>query len=742
VEGWLHTQGVPMADWLQLAAEHPTLVVLDGFDEMTAELDPPTIAQNLRLLAQALDSIAGTSTAKNKRRKVLVTSRGRFFDQPREETALREMLGFPTIVRIRPLSRTEVLAHLSRYAREINAEERLARIQILYDPIGLAAKPLFLQMIKETLQDLPEDNFGALTLYEQYINRSLRRKSALLLGDDSFEPPSSVIDGMRRILEQAAIRLHSGSADRVNLRDLEEVDGQLADMLWQMASQSSRPIADSDTDRADDARMRVSIRSLLRPIPSEEPNKWPVNFFHRSMAEFFLAEGVAHALQSDDIVELHNALGANPLSSETVDFIVERLNASGDVHRISARLESLARGALRSLHEFEALGGNALTLHLRLAGRLKNKNWSGLRLDNVSLTGADLRRFDFSNSSLRFANLDNADLRDADLRGADLTGLRVEQTTMVQAVAVDKETRGIVAAYSDGTLREWRPTGTGRWTAQTVFVGLDEPVRHLVLVTSTLTVALTSSEACILARTEPEWTLSCRTPISPYLRDLHLDKEGILSSLQIFDSGIARCEMHISDMAQPEHSGDQDSILAYGAARRMLEPDMGADTNLVRGEWFISDFFVGMPQGPSLWNLRTNKRIPIADDSGISSFDVVRDSSGKYVLYAGTFDGRLGTAALSTRSRPVRLKMISSDRHDGPITAVDVLDESLIVTGGRDRCIRVWYSVGGKTAVQALYLKLRCRGANLDGVEGPVESALLRRLSEEDELGADRWLAT
>jgi ubiquitin-like protein Pup len=137
IEDWLHNLGVPMTDWRQLAAAHPTLIVLDGFDEMTAELDPPTISQNLRLLAEALDSIAGTFTAKNKKRKVLVTSRGRFFDQPREETALREMLGFPSIVRIRPLSRTEVLAHLSRYAREINAEERLAKIQILYDPIGL-----------------------------------------------------------------------------------------------------------------------------------------------------------------------------------------------------------------------------------------------------------------------------------------------------------------------------------------------------------------------------------------------------------------------------------------------------------------------------------------------------------------------------------------------------------------------------------------------------------------------------
>ena len=284
--------------------------MLDGFDEMTAELDPPTISQNLRLLAEALDSIVGTFTAKNKRRKVLVTSRGRFFDQPREETALREMLGLPNIVRIRPLSRTEALAHLSRYAREIDAEDRLAKIQILYDPIGLAAKPLFLQIIKETLQDLPEDNFGALTLYERYIDLvtaqigfASRRWIHL-----SLQAPQSLVCGTYLNRSQYA---YTALLPTRNLRDLEQfVDGQLADMLWRMASQSAWPAyAAPDTERADDARMRVSIRSLLRPIPSEEPDKWPVNFFHRSMAEFFLAEGVAGALQSHNVEAVRETPG-------------------------------------------------------------------------------------------------------------------------------------------------------------------------------------------------------------------------------------------------------------------------------------------------------------------------------------------------------------------------------------------------------------------------------------------------
>ena len=102
--------------------------------------------------------------------------------------------------RIRPLSRVEVLANLSRYAKRIGATEKLARIQTLYDPIGLAAKPLFLQMIKETLQDLPDDEFDASTLYETYIDRSLWRKSNLLLSGQPYELRADVINRLRKSL--------------------------------------------------------------------------------------------------------------------------------------------------------------------------------------------------------------------------------------------------------------------------------------------------------------------------------------------------------------------------------------------------------------------------------------------------------------------------------------------------------------------------------------------------------------
>ena len=74
--------------------------------------------------------------------------------------------------------------------------------------------------------------------------------------------------------------------------------------------------------------------------------------------------------------------------------------------------------------------------------------------------------------------------------------------------------------------------------------------------------------------------------------------------------------------------------------------------------------------------------------------------------------------------------MIDQWRHDGPITAVATMG-SLVATGGRDRCIRAW-RIDDSMIVDStpLLLTLRCRGAILDGVQGPAERALLQQVVE------------
>lgn len=722
---WLDRIGATRADWAELTANRPTLIVLDGFDEMTAALDPPIVNANLELLAAALETLPGPATEANRGRKVIVTSRGRFFDQPREESALRERLRHPRLTRIRPLSRVDVLANLSNYAKRIGATGKLARIRTLYDPIGLAEKPLFLNMIRETLPDLPDDEFDAATLYETYINRSLERKSQLLLSGQPLELAANVVSRLRQVLEQVAVKLHLTGTDGVDLRDVTG-DGEMAMLLWQMADQAGTPGRPASED---DARMRVSIRSLLRPIPGDD-GTWQVDFFHRSVMEYFLAAAIARALIESDLATVRAILDGNSLSIETMEFVGQRLPAESRQASVDS-LVTLAQSARRH-GATNSLGGNAVSLCYLIGRGLPGADWRGLNLDGVRLAGADLRGCDLSGSSLRYANFDNADLRDANLSHADLTGFRIEQTSKVTALAIDADAMTVLVAYTDGTIREWSATG-GAWSGRIVFAGLDSPVQAIAPGTAGTAVAVTASGALVLARTHPHWTLSCRTPRSPFLAGLAAYEDGI-STVHAGTSPLIarwrptldRVSVEAIPLASPVAS----------AMHPLTEGAVSGRKAMVSGEWLLAGFFASGYQYSNLWHIPTSRAWSIAGVD-ISAFTVASPSSNP-VLFAGTSTGHLWQAPVDEGEERLELVPMAAGGHDGPVTCVAARDSTFVATGGIDRCVRIWQAAGDQVTVTPLYLTLRCAGARLDGVEGIRERTLLQRLAATDRGGRVR----
>ena len=154
--------------------------------------------------------------------------------------------------------------------------------------------------------------------------------------------------------------------------------------------------------------------------------------------------------------------------------------------------------------------------------------------------------------------------------------------------------------------------------------------------------------------------------------------------------------MRISTRAQSGSSADDDSIIPYASMPKHRFSGILGEATLIRGGWFIPESSSAIP-GTNFWNLRTGERYRISSDVVISSFVIIRDSRGKYVLYAGTIDGRLGTALFDQEIELAADDQLPVRVTTGPITAVDALDKNLIVTGGSDRCIRVWHSVGSET---------------------------------------------
>jgi serine/threonine protein kinase len=363
--------GATLADWRRLTGQVRTLAILDGFDEMSADLSPSAVTANLSGVTACLTELSGS--------KVLVTSRQRVLDGTRDWNRTLDRLRRPLIMRVGSGSRRQRVQYLEQFATDEASARVLAKLRSLYDPIGLAAKPLFLEMIKETLRDLPADTFSETILYDTYIDKSLRNKPELLHDPDELLTSDELVENLKDILADIAVRLQEANAAYLYLRDYQRKgDGKIAELLWKMRDQAA-PREPFKLAAQDDAANRVGIRSLLKAVPAPRADQWPVDFFHRSMREYFVARAIVHALSADP-ERARRLLRPAPLLPEVTHFAATIMRERPDP-RVLDTLDAMARSARVGLAVDPGyVGGNALTLLYAVRGDLPHGDWSGLRL--------------------------------------------------------------------------------------------------------------------------------------------------------------------------------------------------------------------------------------------------------------------------------------------------------------------------------------------------------------------------
>lgn len=426
LENRLKYIGPSYADWNVLAGRVRTLVILDGFDEMSTDLSPAELTKNLDAIEACIEMFPDS--------KILITSRERVLGGANARRRTLDRLRKPAVLRVAAGSRRQRVEYLERFATDPVLADRLTHLRDLYDPIGMAAKPLFLQMIKATLltDDLPLTGFSEQALYRSYIDQSLRKKHKLLRDPGGQLTEDELVHNLLDILEDVAVKLHESNAAYVYLRDYQRTprERRLAGMLWQMSGQGDEADpADFTQENEDDAVTRVGARSLLKAAPAPESDKWPVDFFHRSMREYFVALAIVRSLggEARDLERARRLLSASPLLPEVAHFAASILKADPDPADALDTLESLARSATRRSGE-KYLGGNAITLLQAAGGRLPHGDWQRLCLDHTDLHGADLHDMDFAHSSLRHANLNNANMECTDLSETVLEGVRLDRS--------------------------------------------------------------------------------------------------------------------------------------------------------------------------------------------------------------------------------------------------------------------------------------------------------------------------
>jgi len=404
----LQQLGLSLEDWPELIRRE-ILIILDGLDEISVRQDPATTRANLDKVGSLLELLEGLP--------VLVTSRPHFFSSGPDRERFYDRLRRPHVFWMGQPDRRETVTHLRAYAESLDLTKKLDKIKELYDPIGLACKVLFLEMIKDTLPDLPENRFDEVVLYETYVEHSLKRKIGLLRDPGSVLNDSELRDQLEKLLERIAIAIHVNGEGSVDLREFVSEAGGAAKLLWK-TSEAAELHANAD----DDATARIGGRSLLRRISTsgeDDEEGWRVDFFHRSMKEYFVARAIRRALMMrDPFAAARELLVRTPIQPEILGFfkLLSR-DFSCDISSVLVSLAHSARvGAGQGL-----LGGGAISLYYAADNHSNELDWRSLDLDGALLSGADLSRSDLRASSLRGADLSGVNLTDADLRGADFT---------------------------------------------------------------------------------------------------------------------------------------------------------------------------------------------------------------------------------------------------------------------------------------------------------------------------------
>lgn len=497
--------GADPAGWAVVKRQHKTLVILDGFDEISKELDPATITKNIRALIDCCIAPVFDGS------KILITSRTHFFETG-DAARLLQRLENPLLLQLSRIPRAQVLGHLQDAARGPEERDLLQRLAHMHDPIGLGTKPLFLQMLKETLSELPVD-VDEVSVYESYARKTLDRKIELLDDPEFRAGRRESIEHLLSALGVIAEELQCSHDPYVSLKNLRRRTGPFADLLWRLTGEEE--VLESD------AEARIGTRSLLTRVNAlNDDGQWLVDFCHRSIREYFVARQFAAFLlhSSADAAEF---LGRVPVNHEILYFTACHLRRSRDEQSIGHLRDLLSSSRVQD--DTHAVGGRALTVLLRVVPALpRDLDFTERNFDYADLEDSDLSCFDFSGSTFKGANFANTNLEEADLSRCNLTGVRLNETTSVLALAA---LRGgsILAAYEDGTIWEWDTASGGKPSSRIVYAEPGLKLSRIGMTRHGTPWGIAGREALLFEVTRGEWTCLARIPLNQTISDFSAD---------------------------------------------------------------------------------------------------------------------------------------------------------------------------------------------------------------------------
>ncbi|HLP61515.1 MAG TPA: pentapeptide repeat-containing protein, partial [Candidatus Deferrimicrobium sp.] len=490
--------------------------------------------------------------------------------------------------------------------------------------------------------------------------------------------------------------------------------GLLAKRLWKITN-------DSDKTK-EDAGTRLSTRSLLKPMvkkSSTEDKRWPVEFCHRSMREYFTAKKICKTIQLEDLSDAEQILRLYKLSYEILYFASQIMKNTGFNYE-----GNLLKLIDKSRYEDERytdisrrLGGNAVNLLYRYKGKLpQDFNWRNLVLNDAVLDEADLSGMDFSNTYFMSANLDNVNLENTNFTKANLSLVRIEETSPVYGIAISPEEE-IYAYYEDGVIRAWDYQPGKKPNAISFTENKDKKdITFFAYPGNALTV-LDGNRIIFYDRAESKLEQKSIFEISQDQKIISVSEGYLLI-------GEERKALNMTELILY-------NLTSQKVVNRQYVPREAICDHIGDIGFIVSDEKNGLRITWQIDEAEPELKIPIDTGSVITCLATYpcKPPLLEYRLGIGMNNGNIEVWRIKLPQRePVKLLKNSHNSHDGKIVKdIAFIDENRVISGGFDKkVVCLSFNPGGDIICEPeeFIMRLRCKGMKVDGMEREHERKL------------------
>ena len=679
--------GANLEQWRTLTENHQLLIILDGFDEMSSGMDLQTVEKNAVRLCAAVRLFSGSDT------KVIITSRYPVFQSVSRK--LTSNFTSYKAIRLLPIGFREKMHCLKKFAENNNCSERFRRLCATHDVLGLASKPLFLDMMKSILLDDKTVEPNNLSIYSSFTRGTLEHK-VLFEREDILIDKEETFGMIVKILEEYALLLTQNPGYGITMGEFlqnyrNNGNESLARDIWESLTEPSG-------QDEEDAGNRITSRTLLKPA------KNGYVFCHRSMQEYYTARGLCRLLREQP-QKMRKYITDTDISHETTQFLATMLfeENAADTQKAQQNLTDMVvstRGLAKNDQRAARLGSTALSLYYAAWKQIPAIDWQELVLNNAVLAGANLAGQNISGTSLRYANLDNVNITSANLSFCDLTGVRLDETKELFAVqSVDEDQTYLYALYGDGILRKWKNFYTPQYTVLSLseqYTGMAASYGGVLLYSSKrLSFSATSADGIV-----PQGGI--RDLKDSYIYEVNskrmvYSQGGFLAlyDLESYDSLFSGYPVEESTSAVL--LGDE-RVLVYRDRDnvRIITPD-------AEGDWYETPI-----EG-------------LHDTGTLVSLATVQIDNGTYLLCCGHNNGtiRLYRAICGSVAEPLEMFLLSETNIDYGIRAFSFQSPQMVTCAGQDGVLHIFNITEEYILNEAAQCKstIQCEDCIVEGLE-------------------------